>query len=497
MKLKSRFQWTLPLAISIMALGAFLRLVPFLRFRSLWCDEAKLAVNVLDRSFLELLQPLDHGQLAPVGFLFLTKGLVALLGGGERVLRFIPLVAGVAGLPLFWSVVYRRVPAIAAVAALGLFAVNGDSIYYASAFKQYSLDTAMALGMTAILLWWGERGHDRSSTAWVGVAAVTSPWFSLPSALVVGPGIAWHWVMARKGGEATSIGRVSLVMASWLTSIFLLILVVLLPTLGSSFFDEYWRPGFLPLTSVEGAFAWILQSPGRIMHWPLGFHSHGIALFLIATGIVWLVLNRRRLAPFLLGPILMAFLAGVFHLYPFGGSGGRTILFLVPYLILLLAIPLGWAAGNKGGSRWVPVLVTALLVILLGQPLKDLAGQLRDGTQREELWPILSGVQNLLEPDDTVYLYYGARSPLLYYRRQLDPFSGRVVNGSSPGSGEDLPADLGSLSGLGRVWVVASWGCRGSEAEVDAVTTHLGQRGRILKELREPGAVAVLFDLGS
>ncbi|MDQ8155451.1 MAG: hypothetical protein P3B98_12400, partial [Gemmatimonadota bacterium] len=34
---------------------------------SLWLDEASLALNIMTRSFGELLQPLDWGQAAPVG----------------------------------------------------------------------------------------------------------------------------------------------------------------------------------------------------------------------------------------------------------------------------------------------------------------------------------------------------------------------------------------------------------------------------------------------
>ena len=232
------------------------------------------------------------------------------------------------------------------------------------------------------------------------------------------------------------------------------------------------------------------------MHWPMGFHSHGIALFLTATGTIWLLLNQRSLAPFILGPVLASFLAGVFHLYPFGGYGGRTILFLVPFLLLLLSLPMGWAAGKAGGSRWIPVLVSCLLVVLLMHPLRGVASQFRDGIQREELWPVLQEVQSLVEPGETVYVYHGARFPLLYYDRHLELTSVRIVNGSSPSRGEALPRDLDSLRSFGRVWVVASWGCAGSEEEVEAMAAYLRQSARMMTDIRRPGARAILFDFG-
>jgi hypothetical protein len=416
------------------------------------------------------------------------------MGDGEQVFRVLPLIASLASLPLFWVVVHRRVPAFAALVALGVFAVHGDSIYFAGEFKQYSVDMAVGLGMTAILLWWGDRGYDRRSSWWTGAAAAISGWFSLPAALIVGPGMAWHWALARRSRDASPPGRVGVVLAAWLSSTLLLVLLVLRPTIGSSFLHEYWRAGFLPWDSVESGVEWILQSPRRIMHWPMGFHSHRIGLFLSAVGTTWLLLNRKTLALFILGPILASFLAGVFHLYPFGGYGGRTILFLVPFLILLLSLPLGWAAGKAGGSRLIPLLASGLLVVLMIHPLRGVARQFRDGIQREELWPVLQDVQRLMEPDETLYIYHGARFPLLYYGRRLDLTSVRVVNGSSPDTGEDLPEDLDSLRDLGRVWFVASWGCAGSEEEVEAVTASLRQRARVMTDIRKPGARAVLFD---
>ena len=50
-----------------------MRIAPFWLDRSLWLDEAKLALNVLERSPARLFQPLDYEQAAPVGFLLLEK----------------------------------------------------------------------------------------------------------------------------------------------------------------------------------------------------------------------------------------------------------------------------------------------------------------------------------------------------------------------------------------------------------------------------------------
>ena len=69
--------------------GVAVRLIQFLHCRSLWCDEGHIAVNLLNRSYLGLLQPLDYHQGAPVGFLWSTRLLMSVLGKRIRFTRLL------------------------------------------------------------------------------------------------------------------------------------------------------------------------------------------------------------------------------------------------------------------------------------------------------------------------------------------------------------------------------------------------------------------------
>ena len=64
----------------LVVLGIVLRLVRYLDGRSLWNDEAQLALNVVSRSGLELLAPLDYGQAAAPLFLWLVRGCAVVFG---------------------------------------------------------------------------------------------------------------------------------------------------------------------------------------------------------------------------------------------------------------------------------------------------------------------------------------------------------------------------------------------------------------------------------
>ncbi|RQH15522.1 hypothetical protein D4Z78_21070 [Okeania hirsuta] len=56
--LKSLHHINLTTAV-ILLIGATLRIYQFIFNRPLWLDEAMLAVNVIDRSYIDLLEPLE------------------------------------------------------------------------------------------------------------------------------------------------------------------------------------------------------------------------------------------------------------------------------------------------------------------------------------------------------------------------------------------------------------------------------------------------------
>src|SRR5438067_470214 len=70
-------QWSVPVLV---LLAVLLRVAQYLANRSLWLDEASLALNVLNRGFSSLTGELDFNQGAPVGFLFAEKVLTILIG---------------------------------------------------------------------------------------------------------------------------------------------------------------------------------------------------------------------------------------------------------------------------------------------------------------------------------------------------------------------------------------------------------------------------------
>ena len=86
----------------IVGFGITLRIVQYFHNRSLWLDEAMLGLNIINRSFAQLLMPLDYNQVcAPIGFLLTEKLFVELFGPSEYALRLFPFLCGLISLFLF------------------------------------------------------------------------------------------------------------------------------------------------------------------------------------------------------------------------------------------------------------------------------------------------------------------------------------------------------------------------------------------------------------
>ena len=153
----SRFHFPKPVlphfaAGLIILIGLALRLRQYLSGRSLWLDEAMLALNIVQRDFGGLLKPLDYDQGAPLGFLMLEKLTTSLLGNGELTLRLPSVIAGCLALLFFYLLLKRFLSPVGLLPALALFAISEQLIYYASELKQYTFDVFILLGLLLIFL---------------------------------------------------------------------------------------------------------------------------------------------------------------------------------------------------------------------------------------------------------------------------------------------------------------------------------------------------------
>src|ERR1051325_2431697 len=121
-KLKISFSWEKAGVAALLLLGALLRMRQYLTGRSLWVDEAMLALNIVNQNFAGLFKPLDYDQGAPIGFLLVEKIFNSIFGKNEFTLRLFPLLVGLISLWLFYLLLKRITNIAGLLTALALFA---------------------------------------------------------------------------------------------------------------------------------------------------------------------------------------------------------------------------------------------------------------------------------------------------------------------------------------------------------------------------------------
>ncbi|MGB3615503.1 MAG: hypothetical protein WBA10_17045, partial [Elainellaceae cyanobacterium] len=290
------------LSYGLIAVGVLLRLVQFAARRSLWGDEAKLALNIVDRTYPELFQVLDYDQVAPVGFLLVEKAVTQVLGSGEAALRLFPLLAGIAALGLTYQLARQILSPIAVPIALAFVALSDRLVYYSAEVKPYALDVAMTL---AILVCGSVTPKTITKTQAVQAALIgaIALWLSYPAVLTLaGVGVVWAGValVGQYQGKPVRWGLLLLAIVPWAISFLVFYATSVHSSADNSTLLESWagRRGF-PASFPD--LDWLFYALKRMFQKPLSFPKPVLNYLAIAVWLVGIVAFFRRRAPAALG----------------------------------------------------------------------------------------------------------------------------------------------------------------------------------------------------
>ncbi len=142
--------------ISIFAAGILLRIFVYCRNISFWGDEASIALNLMNKSYLELFKGLDYLQVAPPGFLILSKFILNIFNPKidyirDLLLRFFPFVFSCLSLLVFYKFSKNFIKDKKTLLfASTLFAFNPCAILYAAQLKQYSLELLVSVVLMSL-----------------------------------------------------------------------------------------------------------------------------------------------------------------------------------------------------------------------------------------------------------------------------------------------------------------------------------------------------------
>ncbi len=478
----------------IISFGVILRLVQYLFNRSLWLDESFLALNIIDRSFIELLQPLTYNQGAPIGFLMLEKFAVQIFNSSEYALRLFPFLSGIASMFLFYGVAKRFIKSEAIPIAVGLFAISGPLIYYSSETKQYSSDVFITL----IILYFVARNiYSKRLTAShimvFGVLGATVIWFSHSSVFILaGVGVSLAlFSFVRK--EWTRIGHLSIAYSFWALSLTLCYLVSLRDLGANKALLNYWDNGFMPFPpSSLGDIKWFVDTFFNIFNDPVGLSLTGLAALAFLVGSVSLFLQKKEQFFILILPISLVLLASGFHKYPFKG---RLILFLVPFLLLFIAEGVEQIRDKtKHNSTLIGI---AFICILFLAPSLSATKLLIKPRTKEEIKPVISYIREHKQNGDLLFLYYGAVPAYKFYSKIFRINNNHYIEGvGSRDFWRNYINDLDKLRGNKRVWVLFSHVCTWEGVDEEKYfLSYLNSIGTKMDAFKSAGASVYLYDL--
>ncbi len=490
----------------ILLFGIFLRVYLYLLNRSLWQDEASLAMNLVHRSFGELTQLLDYYQAAPIGFLLIEKTFVSIFGPYDYIMRIFPLISGIFAVYFIYRFAQTHIGS-AGLFALALASVAWSLVYYASELKQYSSDAMVA----SLLLFLAGNSFKEKTEAkdffLLGIIGSLVIWISHPSVFVLaGIGLALVFEkFTRK--EYASWGWILGVGASWLLSFSIEYFVSLRHIVADGYMIEYWKKAYVPSPPWTNK-AWYIKT--FLFFLDFSFHNASpmMAWFVIglsSLGVLSVSIRNRKIALILVSPFIIVFVASMLERYPLKN---RFILFLVPLVFLLMAegfYGIYWLF-SKLNRKFSLALTTSLAFFLVWTILSPTYTKVFL-QKAVDIRPALKHVAENKKPDDLVYVFHRTRTVFEYYAPFYGLDTGKVLIGTSAEnkerSLESYIDDVNDFVGEERVWYIFTevvTGCPNCEAEDTQAfyLEYINEYGELLEDYSEPGvygANAYLYDM--
>lgn len=490
------------IGLCIVVLGAIFQLRHYLANRSFSGDEASLALNIVTRSFAGLMEPLGYHQAAPLGFLYIEKTLVILLGNRDYILRLFPLISGLLAVYLLHRIVLDYFSTVG-IFALLMFALNPWLAFFSSEFKQYGSDVMVTLLLVYLSLRCLKEEAQFRDFLWLGAVGTVTIWISHVSVFIlVGSGLALaleKYVYKKRIPFYWLLGLA----AAWLTSFGIDYLVSLQYTAENIYFQTFWMKSFLPLppwsnipllTNVYYKFVLIT----------LTATDTGVDYLVIALGLVGslsLFARRPTVALIVVSPFIMTLIASAWQKYPLSY---RFMLFLVPLALLLMAEGLGriyWLV-----AKWQKYVALALCGIpaafMLFLSFGGALNNFKSPSTTAEIKPVMKYIEENKGQKDVIYLHYRAVPAFTYYAPFYYLDSGKVIAGvdrQDPKKALDrFFTDVKDLGGYERVWFVLSEIPYCGECEGDPrqfFTNYLDENGKMLDSVLSINSAAYLYDL--
>lgn len=494
----------------ILFIGVVLRAAYYFSSNSIWGDEARLALNIIDRSFLELFKPLDYYQYAPYGFLLAEKLVTNIFGSGEYALRLFPFLSSILSLVLFYRLSCHFLSKPGVLIANSFFAILVSLTFYASELKQYSSDLLFTLILLLLTIKTEKKELTLLNSILYGIIGAAFIWFSHPIIFILtGAALFITFSPSRKGVNRNRV-CLSVIFSFWIISLFCSSFFTLINTIESPGLINFWKQFYFPLNLFSGSGF-------------MGLKKIYLELFRFLTldilcGAILILgyfsLHKRESQKtffLLLLPILLTIIASAFHVYPLFE---RFLLFLIPAIIILISEGIDFTRQKLW--KISPVLGIVVILLFFINPAYYTKRFFVEPSSQEEIRPLIKHLKENIKNEDIIYISHSAQYTFKYYAKRYgfcdnfrintkgesteeDKCEGiknyKLVLGSEPEFIKSPLQEIEKLKGNKRVWLLFAE--KLDRASKNKLLAYLRNSGIRLRSITKVNASLYLYDLRS
>jgi len=408
----------------ILLAGTSLRIFQYFQNQSLYLDEANLARNYIEKSFIQLFTNLDYKQYAPPFFSFIEKICLEIGGNTEYALRLFPLLCGIASLFLFYLLCKKFISSKHILYPLILISFSVVFLNYSIAVKQYATDTSVALFLVLTALYVAPQYFNfRKGFIWSILGAFVI-WLSMPAIFILA-GIFFYYAsyfILKKRWK--SLQYLIYPFLLWLCSFSFYYFLILRNDISSDHLQNYHAPYMLPFppTSFDelslGGSIILNIFVTAIGHTVLAY-VWGISCCIIGFIQIWKDDSSKALL--IISPIILCLAASCLNYY---SLTGRLILFFVPLILLLIGkgveVLFSKAPLNppKGGTSLnYSFLLRIVFIIIMIITAYNYGGfsYFYKPYEVEEIKQVLNYIVKHKQQNELLYVHHGAVPAFIFY----------------------------------------------------------------------------------
>ncbi len=338
----------------ILFIGVLLRAKACFAGYTLWLDECSLSLSIMHENISGLFKPLEHTQSAPFLFMAATKCITGIFGINEFSLRFIPFIASILALPVFYIFSGKFLSKkYSILIAFLLFSINFHLVYYSVEFKQYSSDVLICMLLFLFFDKFNFSKYKYRKAFLYGLGTFTAFLFSFPSIFITGGFVLYNLINIKK-----DIKKIAVFLSSFIFLMPVYYIFVLYPSRLTMMetYGNLWQSGFITLNPLSV----IIILKENISYF---FSQNLYTLFgaiLLIIGFICIFKNikqNNKTSLIFLYTFACIITASFLEIYPIKE---RAALYILPFFLILIIKPLDYV-----NFRDIKNIVNSLTAVLL------------------------------------------------------------------------------------------------------------------------------------